>query len=93
MASRQPKLLKIAPFYCYLYRNILKLHSLFSSGVYKFYKTIIINTFIHGPVLVVEMLSYEGVGLDCAVRVHFWHIHVVNEIDQFLGSRWTVVTT
>jgi len=43
------------------------------------------------PVLVVHVLAEEGVGLDGAVGVDLWHVHVVDEVDETLGARRTVV--
>ena len=44
------------------------------------------------PVGVVQMLSDERVRLNCTVRVHLGHVHVVDEVDEFLGARRTVVS-
>ena len=43
------------------------------------------------PVLVVQVLADERVGLHGAIGVHLRHVHVVNEVDQLLGARRTVV--
>ena len=39
------------------------------------------------------MLPYECVWLHRAIGVHLRHVHIVNEVDEFLCSRWTIVTT
>ena len=36
-------------------------------------------------------LSDESVGLHCAVGIHLWHVHVIDEVDQFLGTGRAVV--
>ena len=36
------------------------------------------------PVVVVQMLSDQCVGLHCAICVHLWHVHIINEVDEFL---------
>lgn len=38
----------------------------------------------------VAHLTYECVRLYSAISVHLRHVHVVNEVDQLLGSWWTV---
>ena len=40
---------------------------------------------------VVDVLADERVRLDGEVLVHFRHVHVVDEVDHALRSRWTVV--
>ena len=43
--------------------------------------------------LVVHVLPDEGVGLHGAVGVHLGHVHVVDEVDQTLGARGTIVAS
>ena len=45
------------------------------------------------PMAVVEVLTDQSVWLYCEVLIYLRHIHVVNEIDETLGARRTVVTT
>lgn len=49
--------------------------------------------FHHIPVLIVHVLSDQCVWLDCAIGIHFRHVHVVNEVDEFLGPRWAIIPT
>ena len=39
------------------------------------------------------MLPYECVWLHRAIGVHLRHVHIINEVDKLLCSRWTIVTT
>lgn len=41
--------------------------------------------------VVVHVLAYECVRLDCAVCIHFRHIHVVYEVDQSSAAWGAVV--
>ena len=43
--------------------------------------------------LVVQVLSDQCVGLHSAIGVHFRHIHIINEVDELLGTRRAIVTT
>ena len=43
------------------------------------------------PVLVVQVLADECVGLHGAIGVHLRHVHVVNEVNQLFGARRTIV--
>ena len=43
------------------------------------------------PMLIVHVLSEERVRLHGTVRVHFGHVHIVDEVDEALGARRTVV--
>ena len=43
------------------------------------------------PVVVVQVLPDQGVGLNRAVRIHFRHVEVVQEVHQLLVARRTVV--
>jgi len=45
------------------------------------------------PMLVVQVLSNERVRLHSTIGIHLWHVHVVYEIDEFLGARGTKVST
>lgn len=45
------------------------------------------------PVLIVQMLPDQSVRLYGTIGIHLRHIHVVNEVDQFLGTRRAIVAT
>ena len=45
------------------------------------------------PMVVIDVLSDESVRLNCAISIDFRHVHVIDEINQSLCSRGTVVTT
>ena len=44
------------------------------------------------PVLVVQVLLDEGVGLHSAIRVHHGHVHVIYEVDELLAPRRAKIT-
>ena len=39
------------------------------------------------PVRVVQMLADQCVRLHCSICVHLRHVHIINEINEFLGAR------
>ena len=41
--------------------------------------------------VVVHVLTNERMRLHCSIRVHFWHVDVVDKVDQFLGPWRSVV--
>ena len=45
------------------------------------------------PVGVVKMLPQQSVGLYSTIGVHLGHVHVINEVDQFLSAWGTVLLT
>ena len=44
------------------------------------------------PMAVVDVLSNQRVRLNSEVLIHFGHVHVVNEVDESLSARGTVVS-
>lgn len=39
------------------------------------------------PMRIVQVLPDQRMRLHCAIRVHFRHVHVIDEVNQILGSR------
>ena len=44
------------------------------------------------PVIIIQVLSNESVRLDSTVSVYHWHVHVVDEVNEFLCSGRSVVS-
>lgn len=40
---------------------------------------------------IVQVLPDECMGLHCPIRIHFWHVHVIDEIDELLCTRRAVI--
>lgn len=43
------------------------------------------------PMVVIQMLPDQSVRLDSSISVHFRHVHVIQEINQFLVAWWSKV--
>ena len=45
------------------------------------------------PVTPAQVLTDEGDGHGCLIRIQLGHVQVVNKVDELLGARWTVIDT
>lgn len=43
--------------------------------------------------LVVSMLSQQRDGALCVIRIKLWHVKVIDKVDEFLLSWWSILLT